>query len=389
MSYKQNIVKVKNTDIPMYTKVNVAQNEPMLNQTMNRSICELSFNDDQLSELKKIIFAELNISEYIFGNAYNVGDLVWYKDSNNVTYLLRCIQQGNSNVPDVSGISQQYFSKKGDELLIKSGWENQNKNLSILDYDIMNLVNENAQALIEQHENDKQMHPFGNLSSLNDRMLKSDLSNIEKSRKHTFFPYNVKRLQSGIAIITGYQRLFDNNIVEYDIVLKLASNQIMSHTAVFENIYSLSANNTKFQLFQGVSQTNVSFQLNNNYFSSESDMDIFGIENAGSSRCGIILQKNRNDYVNTYTAKVNFPIPFTDLNYMVFSNSILSQTIGSSTMVPSANDITYCDKTRQSITFIDITFPDSTKYGQPGYNSSTGGLVANSFHMKVIGHIGA
>ena len=58
-------------------------------------------------------------------------------------------------------------------------------------------------------------------------------------------------------------------------------------------------------------------------------------------------------------------------------------------MVPSANDITYCDKTRQSITFIDITFPDSTKYGQPGYNSSAGGLVANSFHMKVIGHIGA
>ena len=97
------------------------------------------------------------------------------------------------------------------------------------------------------------MHPFGNLSSLNDRMLKSDLSNIEKSRKHTFFPYNVKRLQSGIAIITGYQRLFDKNIVEYDIILKLASNQIMSHTAVFENIYSLSANNTKFQLFQGVS----------------------------------------------------------------------------------------------------------------------------------------
>lgn len=29
-------------------------------------------------------------------------------------------------------------------------------------------------------------------------------------------------------------------------------------------------------------------------------------------------------------------------------------------MVPSANEITYCDKTRESITFLDITFPDLT-----------------------------
>lgn len=54
-------------------------------------------------------------------------------------------------------------------------------------------------------------------------------------------------------------------------------------------------------------------------------------------------------------------------------------------MVPSANDITYCDKTRQSITLIDITFPDSRRYGDIGYNSSHGGLASNSFHLKVIG----
>ena len=54
-------------------------------------------------------------------------------------------------------------------------------------------------------------------------------------------------------------------------------------------------------------------------------------------------------------------------------------------MTPSANDIVFCDKTRQSITMLDITFPDSSKYGEPGYNAENGGLVANSFHMKVIG----
>lgn len=54
-------------------------------------------------------------------------------------------------------------------------------------------------------------------------------------------------------------------------------------------------------------------------------------------------------------------------------------------MVPSANDISWCDKTRKSITLLDITFPDSTKYGEAGYNAAHGGLVANSFHCKVIG----
>ena len=94
--------------------------------------------------------------------------------------------------------------------------------------------------------------------------------------------------------------------------------------------------------------------------------------------------------MNTYTAKITFPISFADNNYMVFSNSILSQTTGNGMMVPSANEMTYCDKTRQSIVFLDITFPDSTKYGDVGYNAKNGGLVANSFHCKVIGRkIGA
>ena len=72
--------------------------------------------------------------------------------------------------------------------------------------------------------------------------------------------------------------------------------------------------------------------------------------------------------MNTYSAKLSFPTAFADNNYMVFSNAILSQTTGSGSLVPSANEITYCDKTKQSIVFLDITFPDSTKYGDIGYN---------------------
>ena len=53
-------------------------------------------------------------------------------------------------------------------------------------------------------------------------------------------------------------------------------------------------------------------------------MDIFAPESNKSSKCGLIVQEGRNDYVNTYSAKIVFPKPFADLDYMVFSNTILS-----------------------------------------------------------------
>lgn len=67
--------------------------------------------------------------------------------------------------------------------------------------------------------------------------------------------------------------------------------------------------------------------------------------------------------MNTYAAKVVFPKPFKDRKYMVFSNSMLSYTNGTDVgdghmaVVPSANDIAVCDKTRDSITLLDIAFP--------------------------------
>ena len=157
---------------------------------------------------------------------------------------------------------------------------------------------------------------------------------------------------------------------------------------MFNTTQDLKANVAEFNLFTGISQANVDYQMNKNYFYNTSDMNIFAQGGDYSSRCGLIVQVGRNDFVNTYSAKISFPRTFLDLNYMVFSNTILSQTIGSNTMVPSANDIAYCDKTRDSITFIDITFPDSTKYGNQGFNATHGGLVSNSFHMKVIGRVG-
>lgn len=385
MSYREQIYKSGEQSISLNTTVNVAQNEPLINPVMNRSITELWQNNTMLFELNKLIFSKLNITEYVNGTTYNIGDLIWYKNDNGKTFLLKCIIQNNTNVPNTNGIDEDFS-------LGQSGWENQNKKLTILDYSIMSILSANAQNLMYQHENDRDMHPFGKVSldegssnSIAHKLLKSDLTNINRYRSSVFFPYVTKKLDSGSVIATGYMRNF-GNVVEYDIILQLSNSTASSaQTKIFSADNILDANNIVFKLFSGVSQTGLDYQINKNYFYSTSDMEIFLQKSNEQSRCELLVQLNRNDYVNTYSAKIVFPKAFYDLNYMVFSNTILSQTIGSNTMVPSANEISYCDKTRESITFLDITFPDSTKYAQNGYNATNGGLVSNSFHIKAIG----
>lgn len=387
MSQKNHIYNVDGQSISAYTMVNVAQNEPLINQTMNRSLIELWENDNvALYELNKAIFNQLNIVEYTKGMSYSVGDLVWYKDANSKTYLLKCIRQNNTTQPNTTGIDEDFS-------LNNSGWKNQNKQLSILDYSIMNVISANAQNVVKQHQDNELMHPYGKISldsesvdNISNKLLKSDLSNIDRNRKSVFFPQYMKKLDAGNAIVTGYSRNF-GSIVEYDIILKLANADMHDSSGLFDAGQELTSNNATFALFSGTSQSNIDYQQNKNYFYSTADMDMFGQSGKYSSRIGLIVQLDRNDFVNTYSAKISFSKPFSNLNYMVFSNAILSQTIGSNTMVPSANDIVYCDKTRESITFLDITFPDSTKYGQSGYNATNGGLTTNSFHMKVIGEI--
>jgi len=63
---------------------------------------------------------------------------------------------------------------------------------------------------------------------------------------------------------------------------------------------------------------------------------------------------------------------------MVFTGDTMSQdpNVLDRTVVPSANAMTWCDRTRKSITAIYVTFPNSSEHNQFG---SKGGLVSNSF----------
>ena len=56
-------------------------------------------------------------------------------------------------------------------------------------------------------------------------------------------------------------------------------------------------------------------------------------------------------------------------------------------MTPAANAITFCDRTKNSIRAVYITFPDRNDpdYDVEGHNSTNGGICANSFHIRVVG----
>lgn len=64
-----------------------------------------------------------------------------------------------------------------------------------------------------------------------------------------FFPTEVKRLDGGAAIITGYSRKFGNRLIEYDIILKLASANTIDYSSLFDYSKNLSANNATFYMF--------------------------------------------------------------------------------------------------------------------------------------------
>lgn len=388
---KKQIYKKYGVDCTIDAKVYVAPNEPVVTHVLNRGIRTLFNNDVQIFALYKKIFSQLNIVDYSSKSIYNAGDLVWFRDQNGSLWLLRCTRDNNDEMPN---------TLDDDVALGQSGWNNENQHLDILQFEVVKMLDSLFGEIVDEHSQDKEMHPFGKLSLDSDdhdyigkKFLRKDMENLSPWRTTNIFPQEVYRLGSRNAIVWGYSRQYGQRVLEYDIIFKLANSQRAQPNDVFMQAATLSANDAVFAPYAGQRQ-NVNYQENSKYFYTSDSMDIFAPlasedSKSSTSKVGITLQIQRNDYANTYSATITFPTAFANRDYMVFTNSMLSQAVGENkALVPSANDLVYCNKTRQSITILDITFPDSTKYGYPGYNATHGGLAANSFHCKVIGVIG-
>ena len=158
---------------------------------------------------------------------------------------------------------------------------------------------------------------------------------------------------------------------------------------------TLCCNNVEFEDNSGKSKAALDYSDNTKYFNSSEDYSIFKYENTDDennfSIVGSSIQRNRNDAVNTYFAKIKFldNYWFKDDKYMIFGSSMLSEFRDSQTssLCPGSNTVTYCDKTRASVTAVLVTFPEDHVYKEPGYNAKNGGIAMNSWHCKIIGEL--
>lgn len=219
-------------------------------------------------------------------------------------------------------------------------------------------------------------------------LAKRDMSNLSPSRENVFFPYETYTLQPATddAITHGICRKYDNGLMEYDITFRLGYRgyqEVDADYGVSADV--IGCNDLNFQSDHSMDR----------YFYSNSDMSIFQSTDEKSqyeAEIGETLQVNRNDYVNTYAAQLNFAGAFNerrfvDSNYMVFSSDVLCQDrdfkYGSLNVSP--NSMTFCAKKPGSVTALLVTYPNMSNFSKLGYNARNGGLMSNSFHCKLVG----
>lgn len=175
--------------------------------------------------------------------------------------------------------------------------------------------------------------------SYNDtKLLLNDMTNIATERKKNFYPYFTGTMKADDVILDGSYRKWDNGLLEYDIFFKLS---YVKQYYEYGSEYELLSCNT-FRIADNDKDANAK------YFSDDAARDIFLNKDADSksSKIESMMQVNRNDYVNTYSATIRFPEPFFNLNYMVFNSDIRCQERDTSkqTIDAGANAMTYANR---------------------------------------------
>jgi hypothetical protein len=355
--------------------VNVSQNEIVSKHSLNRNFEKLLQNDKELVQLAmNIISSATTIKSYVKGLEYNRGNYVWFTPPKNDStyslnlYLLECMYDGNANSPTRTLVDGIYTFET-------SGWKNKNDVASIMSENlypaVLDLV---AKKMMLYHSYMKQYHKFDRLSSdeqAESKILLANMSNIDDSRSTNFYPYRTFKLSADAVITNGFCRVWGNGVLEYDILYQLG----YSGTEYIDNVEydKITCNNLSV----------LDISSNSKYFLTSADYDIFSCSPTGKQVIirGMV-QKNKEDYVNSYSATLKFPVSFKDLNYMLFSSEITRQekNTESPTVDTGSNAISYANKTLSSISPVYIMFNDLSMV-----DGAKSGLVSNSFHCHAIG----
>jgi len=165
--------------------------------------------------------------------------------------------------------------------------------------------------MVEDHENNVSYHRYGEmrLSNIDDFILKGDISNIKEDREHLFFPYETHFLKKDNCIKYGQYRKWDCGVLEYDVVFQLGytGNKIIYNKISYDEVCC-----------------NTLELSDDRYYNEETDKDILSCNESEKNTVifGDHIEKNRNDFVNSYSSTMKFQEPFKDNNYMIFGSDI-------------------------------------------------------------------
>lgn len=401
--------------------IDMTSNELFIRDTLNRNFKKLFENDMRLLANSLDVYSGVyRVLPYDEEKTYQKNDLVWFVDvyippgkkelydhdiavenskpipdndklkeifnkySTTTLYLLKSTRNNNTFKPKRTLINME-------PRFDASFWKNENPFGSIFtDYLDEFVLYKMRDSILELHDKNKKYHKFGSLSAyseLDKKVLKTDLKNIDPDRDHIFFPNETEMVQSTDVIIDGWMRKWDCGLLEYNIIYKLGDTQADYAT------YNETTGNIK--LMQGVGANTFNLKNiitntdpvttfdNRRYYLNDDDADIFApvypAENTQMLNMNGITQINVNDFINTYTGTIKFPVPFIDTNYCIFNTMqpcVMINKIGTD-VEPNVNNIVFANKARNAVTAVLIV--PTYAGGEPKV------LYNNKFMCQIVG----
>ena len=360
------------------TNIKVSANEIFDRYTLNRNFLKLFKNDQQILDLLKLAGQDLfALRSYYRGHTYQRGDFCLfttkYKDDI-LVFILQCLIDNNTNYPEFKIVNY-------DVSFEDSGWLIKNSVSIFLNHTITTYINSiYKKKLLVLHDYNLSYHKYGeipDMPALNTKVLKKDFSNIKEDRETNFYPHETIALQSDDVIVSGWYRRWDNGLLEYDIIYKLAYSKMSEEVGVE---YSVLKCNDLTILDSDENPEDTTYNENNKYFASDEDKIMFKLKSSKQSMIENTIQTNRVPWMNVYSATIEFPVLFKDINYMIFDSSITNQERNTDlpTIDSGTNKVVYVNKCRKSITpmyIMNDLIKDPTKAG----------LLLNTFHCKIVG----
>lgn len=352
--------------------VDVTINELITNYSLNRNFIKLLDNDKKLSKvfIEKLSNVKI-ITKFVQNIKYKIGQYVWFQTIYNdepMLFLLQSIIDNNDNTPVLEIIDNKISFEK-------TGWKDKNSFVTMFSTLVTGYIKKYIDSkLLPSHEISSEYHPYGvikNEDDLNKVILKKDFSNIDINRFSNYFPYETGPLLPDNTISYGYYRKWDCGLLEYNICFTLGRDSTDSNVVKCNNVSILA------------DSTDSEFENNNKrYFRKESDKTIFNVTNSTKEvTLNGIKQTNRDSIVNSYFSTINFPIPFVDLNYMIFNSQCVIQQRNTTlkTIDSGVNSLVFINKTKRSISPLYVMKSYMTADGEKS------GLLVNTFQCNIIG----